>query len=144
MPRPRFQFSIRWIFVVTAIVGVALAALSIERTWISSIVIQLIFLVMPGMVAALLFSGRGYARSFAMGAVAPTLIGFAIVVRFLVAQEWRFGGRSPGWRRLAELAFEQPWESDFLKILAIFIWSATLVGGTAAIVVRWLVSTTPK
>jgi len=49
-----FQFSIRWIFAATAIVGLALSALSVERIWISSIVIQLIFLVMPGMVAVML------------------------------------------------------------------------------------------
>src|SRR2546426_742364 len=80
----RFQFSIRWIFAATAIVGLGLAALSAESGWISGGVIQLIFLVMPGLVATLLVAGRGYARFFAMGAVVPTLIGVAILVWFLI------------------------------------------------------------
>ena len=78
-----------------------------------------------------------------MGAVAPTLIGFAVVVRFLVAHEWRFGGTLAG-RELVEFVFQQPWDSDVLKTLATFVWSATLLGGTAAVVIRWLIGTTEE
>jgi hypothetical protein len=136
----RFQFSIRWIFAVTAIVGVALAALSAKPSWISGLLIQLIFLAMPGFVAVLLVAGRGYARAFAIGAVAPTLIGFAIAGRFLVGGDWIFAGT---WRvlELAEYLFGQ--RADLIRFFAIFIWSATLIGGTVAVVIRWLVGTTP-
>jgi len=137
MPNPRFQFSIRWSCAVTAAVGLALAALSAEPKWISAVMIQLIFLAMPGLVAILLVAARGYVRSFAMGAAAPTLIGFAVAGRFLVAGDWTLGALEVG--ELARFMFRQT--ADVLRVLAIIIWSSTLLGGTVAVVIRWLVGT---
>jgi hypothetical protein len=138
----RLQFSIRWIFAVTAIVGVALAALSAEPRWISGLLIQLIFMGMPGVVAIPLVAGRGYARAFAIGAVVPTLIGVAVAGRFIVAGNvWVRSGMSGHWE-VAELAkFHFGQHADLIRFFAIFIWSAILVGGTAAVVIRWLVGT---
>jgi len=137
------QFSIRWIFAVTAIVGLAFAALSAKPSWMSGGVIELIFLVMPGLVAILLVSGRGYARAFAIGAVVPSLIGVPIVLWFLIGLGWEAVGW-PGQATaddLTEHMFHRP--AIALRIFAIFVWSATLLGGTAAVVIRWLVGTTP-
>jgi len=136
----RFQFSIRWIFAVTMAVGLALAALSAKPSWISNMLIQLIFLVMPGLVATLLVAGRGYARAFAIGAVAPPLVGFAVTGRFLVAANW-------GWptnKSIVEMAAYIFGLREDLGVVAIYIWSATLLGGTLAVVIRWLVGTTPE
>ena len=135
----RFQFSIRWIIAVTAIVGVALAALSAEPSRISGCLIQLIFLIMPGLVAVMLFSGRGYIRSFAMGAVVPTLIGAAIAGRLIIAGNvW-----TDAWKVSELIWYMFGQRADLFRFFAIYIWSATLLGGTAAVVIRWLVGTTP-
>jgi cell division protein FtsX len=76
-----------------------------------------------------------------MGAVAPTLIGFGVAGRSLVAGDWSIAGT---WRilELAEYVFGQ--RVDLIRVLAIFVWSATLLGGIAAVVIRWLVGTTPE
>jgi len=138
----QFQFSIRWIFAVTALVGLALAALSARPSWISGLLIQLIFLAMPGLVATLLVVGRSYVRAFAMGAVAPALIGVPIVVSFSVVRGLNLVGylRSP--YELAEYLFGGP--AGVMRVLALFLWSATLLGGTAAVIIRWLVGTEGK
>ena len=139
MPHPRFQISIRWSCAVTAMVGLALAALSAEPKWISSVAIQLIFLAMPGLVAILLVAGLGYVRTFAMGAAAPTLIGLVVAGRFLVAGDWTLGALEVG--ELARFVFRQT--ADVLRLLAIIIWSSTLLGGTVAVVIRLLVGVNP-
>jgi hypothetical protein len=140
----RFQFSIRWLLAVTAIVGVALAALSAKPNWISGGVIQLIFLMMPGLVAILLVVGRGNVRAFAIGALVPALIGVPIVVWFLIAGGLQVAGSFPPYTAvgMAEYLFGRP--VVVMRVFAIFIWSATLFGGTAAVVIRWLVGTTPN
>jgi hypothetical protein len=122
----RLQFSIRWILAVTAVVGVALAALSAEPRWISSIVIQMIFLLMPGMAVALLVAGRGYARAFAIGAVVPTLIGVPIVVSYSVIRGLELVGYLGSPYELAEYLFGGP--AGVMRVLALFLWSATLLG----------------
>ena len=74
---PRFQFSLRWLFLVTTLVAVLLGLAMIFGNAISQVAAGLLFVVFPTPLLVAIVYGRGDLRTFAMGAMIPwaTLVG---------------------------------------------------------------------
>jgi hypothetical protein len=80
----RFQFSIRWIFVVTAMIAVICTALWAKPTPMSGGLFLLLQVAIPTCAIVGTVQGRGYVRAFCIGAALPSSFG--------VIPWWQFVG----------------------------------------------------
>ncbi|MBN2216262.1 MAG: hypothetical protein JW719_02685 [Pirellulales bacterium] len=69
--RGRFQFSIRSMLILTAVVAVICSVLFAMPGWLAWIILGFTFLTIPGVFISILTYGTPYQKTFAIGAMSP-------------------------------------------------------------------------
>ena len=69
--RPRFQYSVRALFVLTTAVAIACAIFFAMPVWVSGLTTVCVIVSMPGLLTILVVYGRGSTRAFGIGALFP-------------------------------------------------------------------------
>lgn len=136
------QFSLRWMFVVVAAVGLFLAEAVAFPGWVAAVVgVAATSFLAPAFVAGVVYS-RGSGRAFCIGALAW----WFAVIWF----SFSLGIPKPG-HEIAWLHQFHPMGNDIASALPHFdklgreyrldyciLWSLTFLGGLVAVIVQWL------
>jgi hypothetical protein len=99
-PRP-FQFTLRTMFIVTTAAAVACGGLSTPIMGVQAATLLYLALLAPMMLTIAIIYGRGYVRTFAIGASFPALLAVllafgATVDELFDSRFWQYRDRSPG------------------------------------------------
>ncbi len=70
----RFQFSVRALLVATALLAVACSGISVAPGWGLLVILWLVTVGLPAALTTIVIYGRGYLRTFAIGAMFPAAI----------------------------------------------------------------------
>ncbi|HVA50003.1 MAG TPA: hypothetical protein VNH11_26795 [Pirellulales bacterium] len=129
----RFQFSVRWIFAVTAIIGLICATLLTKPTPVTGSLFLLLLVVIPAVVVVGIIQGRGYVRAFCIGAAIPSSFGMIAWWEYVGAP---FASGGP-FNHLQDARGFVPTDQ------ATFIWAAALLTGLVCVGFYWLIKS-PK
>lgn len=70
----RFQYTLRGLLALTTAVAIACAVFFTMPEWVSGLVTVCVLISTPGMLTVMVIYGRGYTRTFAIGALFPALL----------------------------------------------------------------------
>ena len=121
-PRPKFQFTIRSMLILTAVVAVICSMVFAMPGWSGKYLFGFISVTLPGVLISILFYGTPYQKTFAAGALVPSFIS----VLYSLDQG------SYAWRDTEE------------RLSGLLLWGTAAISGVTAILVRrWLESKKP-
>ncbi len=132
--RRPFQFRLRTLFVLTAVLAIILSGLSAPSNEVRAASAAAVIIALPAILTTALVYGRGYARTFCIGCLFPAGYGvFELLVFFVGPTRYDFVqallGRDPP--SDDEVA---AWLTWLMVVLLL-----TLAMGLLAMGVRWLV-----
>jgi hypothetical protein len=125
-----FQYSLRTMFIMMTVLAIALSGLFAGPLWLTMLTGLFLAITAPMVLTILLVYGRGYARTFCIGALFP-----AGVILFAVGP----GLTYPFFRMEG---FGGPPKSETGLVVGIFILGASVVIvvlGLVAVGVRWMI-----
>jgi hypothetical protein len=125
-PRP-FQFTLRTMFIITTAVAVACGGLSTPIAGVQAATLLYLALAVLMMLTIALIYGRGYMRTFAIGAMFPA--GLAVLVAFGGTVDDLFGPRFWQYRE----------RSQGLFLAAAIVLAVIVATGVIAMGIRWMV-----
>lgn len=70
--KPSFQYSLLTLFVLTTVLGVAFSLLFASPGWVRLLSALCVVVTLPAVLTVMLIYGRGYGRTFAIGALFPS------------------------------------------------------------------------
>ena len=127
--RPRFQFSLRTMFVVTTIAAAVFPLLFASPGIVRMISAAFLLVMFPVVLTTVLIHGRGYARTFCMGALFPA--GTAL---------WPIGQNGSIFMFAWERGVNSLGPIQFGPAVFVFVTLGTsIVAGLLAVLVRWLI-----
>ncbi|MHC4179554.1 MAG: hypothetical protein ACYSWU_18740 [Planctomycetota bacterium] len=124
-----FQYSLRTMFIVMTVLAVALSGIFAGPEWFSVLTGMFLGLTAPMVLTVALIYGRGYVRTFCIGALFPASLGLLAIIPGLSYPF--YGMRGPG-----------PSGSETGLYVGIFVLVAgivIIVLGLVAMGVRWMV-----
>jgi len=127
----RFQFSIRWIFTLTAIVGLICAVLLTRPTPVTGGLFLLLLVVIPAVAVVGIIQGQGFFRAFCVGAGIPSSFGMIVW--------WSYVDQYSGSFEPLEYAGEFGGKAE-----ATFIWATALFTGLACVGFYWFIKLPKK
>ena len=135
------QFSLRSMFLLTAVVAVACSVLFVLPLIVAVPVLLLLVIAVPAVLTTKVVYGTGYQRTFCIGALFP-----AGVVLFATA--WFPGlwlaNVPPTPRSLSDFADWTGKIGDYYRCLVGMSWVLSVVVGSLCVAVRWLGEKRPK
>jgi hypothetical protein len=142
-PRRPFQFTLRTMFLVTTVVAVVLGGLSVPEQWewVRVLTMFYVAVAVPIVAVTALVYGRGYVRTFALGALFPAaaILGMMMVDLFAVAINTG-GGVTLDMAVISLLPGDDPEQRRVTLMLGTGVATALiLLGGLIAVVVRRMV-----
>jgi hypothetical protein len=127
-PRP-FQFTLRTMFIITTAVAVACGGLSTPIAGVQAATLLYLALAAPMMLTIALIYGRGYTRTFAIGAMFPAalalLYAFGSLIDSIEPSQQQF------WK------YQEP-HREIVPIVGIVL-AIIILTGLAAMGIRWMV-----
>jgi hypothetical protein len=129
-----FQYSLRTMLAVTAFLAVSCSLLFASPGWVRVAGALCLTLILPAMLTVLLVYGRGYVRTFCIGAVFPsgiTLLSTAVILAYITFAIAFNTARI--WQALGTL-------EDVGYSPAIFVgisWGLSVLVGLIGVGVRW-------
>ena len=140
--QPRWQFSLRLMLGLTAVVACTSAIVSTEPTWWSGLFLGFLTFAFPAALIMVVVYGHGYWRTFAIGALVPTLeCSFVSVMAVLWAGIVTIAPNGPP--QVTNIEFEAlaGYFEGFAKLFhaaAAVYWTFAVVIGIFCVGVRWL------
>ncbi len=87
-PRARpFQFSLRTMFIVTTVAAVALGGLCTPIAGVQAATLLYLSILVPAALTVTVIYGRGYVRTFAIGALFPAGLAFLCALIYAIGDE---------------------------------------------------------
>ena len=128
-----FQYSLRTLFVLTTALAVLCSLLFASPGWVRFFSGQFAFAILPAVLVVMLVYGRGYTRTFALGALFPAAACFlASGVMHLYISIEVIDYRFPDFDDLDEVGIA-------FGVFVLTVGAASLISGLIAVGVRWLV-----
>ncbi len=128
----RFQFSLRTLLVVTALFAAVCSAVSVDSAWGLLVVLWFVTVGLPAALTTIVTYGRGYLRTFAIGAMFPATI-IALIFAASLWDKTQSMMRFPVSRRYPTLiilslgAFLTFWISLTVGVGLLAVWIRRLV-----------------
>ncbi len=134
-PRPvRWQFGLRTMFVVTALVAFCCATLFTLPNTVAVLLLALA-VVLPALLTTFLVYGGGYLRTFCIGALFPAGVALYPSAWFLAYLLMATADRNMYWEQLAGAEF-----AHLCRWIAGTSWVFAIVVGLMCVGARWAVS----
>jgi hypothetical protein len=131
------QFSLRWIFVAMAVVGLLLGEAVAFPGWIALTVGMAGTSFLPVCFVAGIVYARAAPQAFCIGALVWLVVGTWIEGQFPMMRYMHLLFHDPSDAQFENLGLE--YRLDYCVV-----WSMTLAGGLVAVVVRWLTLDKPR
>jgi hypothetical protein len=128
----RPQFSLRMMFAAVAAVAAALGVLVPKPSWYSGLAMMLLANAFPAMLWVGVRQGKGYARSFCLGALTPALTAAVFLAFSLITVV------GPETVTFAECLAIVAKLAEFYRFLLAFFWGSMSFGGLLGVLTQWV------